>query len=84
MAKWEVEPSLRQCGLRTLNVTESPGVPECGRAPRYQSREAVYKDGAEEWALGVAINCDPQHGQATNIRAGTQQAADPGILLFLS
>ena len=33
--------------------------------------------------LGVAINRDPQHSQATALPAGTQQAADQGTLPFL-
>jgi len=44
-----------QCGLRTLGVTEGPGVPECGRAPRYRSREASCRDGAEERALSSGL-----------------------------
>lgn len=42
-----VEPSLGQCGLRTLGVTERPGVHECGRA-QVSGREASYKDRAKE------------------------------------
>ena len=33
--------------------------------------------------LGVAINRDPRHTQATAPTAGTQQAADPGRLPFV-
>jgi len=44
-----------QCGLRTLGVTGRLGVPECGRAPRYWSREASCRDRAEEWALSSGL-----------------------------
>jgi len=44
-----------QCGLRTLGVTERPGVPECGRAPRYRSREAGCRDGAQARALSSGL-----------------------------
>lgn len=55
VAKWRVEHSLGQCGLRTIVVTERPVVPECGRAPKYQSREVACKDGAKEWALSLGL-----------------------------
>ena len=35
-----MEPKLGQWGLRILGVTGRPGVPECGRTPRHQSRIA--------------------------------------------
>jgi len=50
-----VEPSLGECGLRTLGVIERPEVPEYDGAPRYWNREAGCKDRAKEWALSLGL-----------------------------
>lgn len=78
MAQRGIQPSLGQCALRNLGVTERLGVPECGRAPKCQSGEADYRDGAEEWPLTSGLPSTVI--QATSLQAGTPQVADLGRL----
>ena len=57
-------------------VTEGPGEPECGRAPRYWGREAGGREGAAQRRIGLPWTIGTE--TYSPYRAAVHQAGTPG------